>query len=237
MCRETMPSSKLVLFAASIGLTLLPPSILAGAEPTSVVATTPPAIPAEGPANVTLRPYYLLPFFPFFWPVPPGHLATAPSPASHPQVPHLPVMPFVIWLPSPPLPAPPAPVVLDHASSQPFSTPALGESAATLIPSAPAPSAEAAKDLQPAAAMPPVTPPQGAIAHELAQNQATTGQPSLAGQPPAKALTDGVTPRRVGRLAPSKRTASSTATVKQAPNAASSKRKLCWKAGRLDVCQ
>ncbi|MFN3594205.1 MAG: hypothetical protein ACK4TK_05920 [Thiobacillaceae bacterium] len=202
-----MKRSAAALFAA-----LFAASALAGPDDQ---AMQPAAQPSPGsvqtPAPPGLHPYYLVPFFPFLWPVPPAALA---QPQSYP---------FVIWLPLQP-PAPPAPVTAPPAA------PSLPAVASPEPPAPPAPSVTAQEPSTahtPTPAAPPEAAPPLVVADEpqppvaeASQASAPSAEPARAGAPVRKPLA-----------------AKPAASPRPTPATKPAKRKLCWRNGRLDVCK
>lgn len=238
-----------IQIAVVSGLALLPLANAGASEATASGATA-PAVQTSAERLQTgtqpvLRPYYVVPFFPFLWPVPPGHPAAPPTQAEASQIPQYPVYPFVIWLPGMP-PAPPATPVPDAIrppDAQPSTEPDVAK-VQPIPPQAPAgeagPTAQEAAGLltvfeappQPAIELSPLPkgPQQGLEAPTAAQS---AREPAVAQDVPAKEIArPGVTPTTKPKPA-----ASRPAAAKPAPKDTRNKRKLCWKDGKLDVCK
>ncbi len=205
--REGMKRTAAALLAALFAV-----SALAGPDHQ---AMQPAAQPSPGsvqnPAPPGLYPYYLVPFFPFLWPVPPAALA---QPQSYP---------FVIWLPFQP-PAPHAPVT---------APPAAPPQPAVASPEPPAPPAPPVTAQEPSTAHTPtpVAPPEAAPPPVVADEPPPpVAEASQASAPPAE-------PARAGAPARKPPAAKPAANPRPTPATMPAKRKLCWRDGRLDVCK
>lgn len=171
--------------------------------------------PGRGSAQVMappdLYPYYLVPIFPFLWPAPPAVL-------SQPQ-PHT----LVIWLPfQPPLPAVPATAWLAAPPQPPAEVPEPGpQPAPSMLAQAPSTESTSA----PATAPEAVSPSAVAIAPTPGATPSTHGVAAL-----PEALRVVVPARKPQAAKPA-------VTPQRAAAAKPSKRKLCWREGRLDVCK
>ncbi len=171
--------------------------------------------PGRGSAQVMappgLYPYYLVPIFPFLWPAPPAVLSQ-PQPYT-----------LVIWLPSqPPLPAAPATAWPVAPPQPPAEVPEPGpQSAPSMAAQAPSTVSTSAPAAPPEAVPPPavaVAPTPGATpsTHDVAAPPETPRVVAPARKPPA--AKPAVTPQPAAAAKPTKR-------------------KLCWREGRLDVCK
>lgn len=199
--------------------------------------------PAPAPAQSVLRPYYVLPIFPFFWPVPPGHPAASPQ-AEPPQSAPYPSYPFVIWLPavSPAILPAPSASTPPTVAKPPAEPPVAG--AAEPIPSQVSPTlAEAAIEQKAGSPTASDTPPAAADVPSPLPKSATEGlaAPRTAEPQSDVAVVTETPTRQRGRhrQVPAIRTKPATpaAAAKSAPQGATGKRKLCWKDGKLDVCK
>ena len=242
-----------ILIAAVSGLTVLPLATAGASEATAPGPTAPAARayaqPLPAGTQAGLHPYYVVPFFPFLWPVPPGHPAASLPQAQAPQTPPYPAYPFVIWLPvqlsamPPAPPATPVPAAVGPPAEQPVTEPAVA--AAQPIPPQAA-ATEAGPAVQEAAGPLTVfkTPPPPAVelsplpkGPEQGLKTSTAVQPS----PEAAAAKD-VPPKesaRPGAITATKPKPAATrpAATKPAQKDSAHKRKLCWKDGKLDVCK
>lgn len=250
-CFELMNGIARILIAVVSGLTVLPLASAGGPEPTAVgpMAGQVSALPAQAGTQAVLRPYYIVPFFPFLWPVPAGHPAATSPQAQPPQSSPYPSYPFVIWLPvqlpaTPPAPVgTPLPAPVEPPAGQPVTEPAV----ATVQPTPPqAPTTEATTSLQEGAG--PLTvleaPHQPAVEPgPLPMQPAPAPAKSVAAEPsPEPVVVKELPPKGGARpgAAPtvrSKPTATRPGTAKPAKKNSANKRKLCWKDGKLDVCK
>jgi len=242
-----------ILIAAVSGLTVLPLATAGASEATAPGPTAPPARATAQPlpagTQTGLLPYYVVPFFPFLWPVPPGHPAASPPQAQAPQTPQYPAYPFVIWppvqlpaMPSAPL-ATPVPAAVRPSAEQPVTEPAV----AAVQPVPPqAAATEAGPALQEAAGPLTVfkTPPSPAVElSPLPKGPEQGPETSTAVQPsPEAAAAREVSSRESARPGATPATkpkpaATRPAAAKPAQNVTAHKRKLCWKDGKLDVCK
>lgn len=238
-----------IQIAVVCGLALLPLASAGASEATASGAAAPAVqTSTERPQTGTqpvLRPYYVVPFFPFLWPVPPGHPAASPPQDKTSQSPQYPVYPFVIWLPAmpPATPGTPVPASVRPPDAQSSTEPAV----ATVQPVTPqAPAGEDGPNVQqergprtvyeapPRPAVDPSPLPKGperGLDAPVAAQPAL--EPALAQDASAKEnARPGATPATKPKPA-----ASRPAAAKPAPRDSRNKRKLCWKDGKLDVCK
>lgn len=197
---------------ATLLAALFAAAALAGPDDkTAQPAQAPSPGSVQNPAPPGLYPYYLVPFFPFLWPVPPAALA---QPQSYP---------FVIWLPFQP-PAPHAPVT---------APPAAPPQPAVASPEPPAPPAPPVTAQEPSTAHTPtpVAPPEAAPPPVVADEPPSPATPSTQGAAAPAATPQNVAPARKPPAA------KPAASPRPTPATKPAKRKLCWRDGRLDVCK
>ncbi len=245
-----------ILIAAVSGLMALPLAAT-GSEQTTAGPLA-PAAQTSAPAVQTgtqpvLRPYYVVPFFPFLLPVPPGHPAAAPVQAQTTQTPSDPSYPFVIWLPAlqPAMQTTPTVTPAPAAVKAPVGQPVIEPTLATIQPVPPqAPAAEA--EPTPKEGSSPLTvfeaPPQpavqrGPLPKEPEQAPETPGDTAMAAEPSPESVAVKAVPTKESArpaAAPAsqpKPAATRPAAARPAQKANTNKRKLCWKDGKLDVCK
>jgi hypothetical protein len=231
-----------ILIVAVSGLTLLPLATAGGPEPTAAGPTaqaSPP--PGQVGTQPVLRPYYVVPFFPFLWPVPPGHPAATPPQAG--QTPAYPAYPFVIWLPA----QAPAQVgtIVPPALEAPATQPVTGSAVAPVQPTPPqAPAAAPAMQERAGPLTVSGTPPQPeAQPSPLPKEPEPAPEARTAAEPAAEPVVAKETPPKEGARPGAASTvkpkpgATRPAPVKPAQKRTPDKRKLCWKDGKLDVCK
>ncbi len=239
-----------ILTAALTGLMACPPACAGGSEatPTGALAAQAAAQPVQAGGQLVLRPYYVVPFFPFLWPVPPGQPASAPVQAPTPQTTPYPAYPFVIWLPvlQPAMPAATVGTPLPAAVKPPTSQ-ALTEPTVAVAPTSPPPATTEAQptlqevsgplnaDQAPAqpAGEPGLPSRQAEPAPERPIDAASPTSPVVVRQLPAR---ERVRPDAAPTVKP-KPAATRAGPAKPAQKDTANKRKLCWKDGKLDVCK
>lgn len=245
-----------ILTAVVSGLTVLPLASAGESASTAggAMAGQVSDLRMQAGAQAVLRPYYLVPFFPFLWPVPPGHPAATPphaqpAQARPPQSSPYPAYPFVIWLPVQPPATLPAPVgtPLSAPAEPPAGQPVTEPAVATVQPTpSQAPAIEATPSIQEGAGPQTVleAPHQPAVEPgPLPMQPAPAPATSVAAEPsPEPVVVKELPPRGGARpgAAPtvgSKPTATRPGTAKPAKKGTANKRKLCWKDGKLDVCR
>jgi hypothetical protein len=240
-----------ILTAALIGLMVCPLACAGGSEATAAtgaLAAQAAAPPVQAGGQLVLRPYYVVPFFPFLWPVPPGQPASAPVQAPTPQTTPYPAYPFVIWLPvlQPVLPAATVGIPVP-AAVKPQAGQAVTEPAVAAPPTSPqTPTTEAQPTLQEVSGPPNAdqahSQPAGELGLPSRQAEPAPEQPLDAASPASPVVTKEMPARQRVRpdAAPTvkaKPAATRAGAAKPAQKDTANKRKLCWKDGKLDVCK